>query len=525
MTSGRRSGLLIPLFSMRSRQSWGIGEFPDLAGAARWLALGGQSFVQLLPINEMPPGERSPYSSMTAMALDPIFIAVSQVPDFAATGGEAALEPDERAALDRARGATILDYSGVRSLKDRCLRRAWDRFERTESARGSARAARFDAFVSAQSWWLDEYAVFRALAARFDEREWWDWPEALASAKPDALREAVAALDGEIRYRKYLQWLAADQWDEARRLARPIRVFGDLPFMVSGNSPDVWARQEQFRRDATVGVPPDAFSETGQDWGLPPWRWDEMAATDFAWVRARARRSAAIYDGFRLDHLVGLYRTYIRPLDPAVDPFFAPADEPTQIEIGETLVRIYQASGAEITAEDLGTVPDFVRESLARLEVPGYKVLRWERRWTEPDQPFINPAEYPEIAVATSGTHDSEPLVEWWTTLEDAERVAVSTMPSVARKRSDPAEQPPGPTLTPALLDALIKALLHSPSRLVILPVQDVFGWSDRINTPGTVGDENWSWRMPWTVEALTQEREPLERAARLYQWTRRAKR
>lgn len=522
MTGARRSGVLLPLFSMRSSQSWGIGEFMDFAGIARWLELAGQSFVQILPIHEMPPGERSPYSSFTAMALDPIYLSIGAVPDITAIGGEDALDDDERATLADVRQASTLDYRRVRSLKDQCLRRGWDRFKRAESARGSIRAAQFDAFVADQAWWLDEYALFRALSAYHAERAWWEWPEPLANRDDDAVRDVAAALDDEIRYRKYLQWLASGQWEEARRLGWPVRVFGDLPFMVSAHSPDVWARQDQFRRDATVGVPPDAFSENGQDWGLPPWLWERMAESDFAWIRARAARSAAIYDGIRLDHLVGLYRTYIRPLDPCVEPYFAPADEPSQLALGETLVKIYQSSGVEITAEDLGTVPDFVRESLVRLEVPGYKVLRWERRWNEAGQPFIDPGEYPDIAVATPGTHDNEPLAEWWTLLADEDRAAVLSLPAVAREipasiRSADA------TLTPPILDALTKALLASPSRIVILPIQDIFGWRGRINTPGTISDANWSWRMPWGVEGLAQEKEPLERAATLLRWTREA--
>src|SRR6185436_7821654 len=117
-------------------------------------------------------------------------------------------------------------------------------------------------------------------------------------------------------------------------------------------------------------------SETGQDWGLPPWRWDVMAQNDFAWMQRRARRTAALFDGFRLDHLVGLYRTFIRPLDTATRPFFAPSDEQQQRELGEKLVRLYLDCGSAVIAEDLGTVPDFVRASLRDLGVPGYKVFR-----------------------------------------------------------------------------------------------------------------------------------------------------
>ncbi len=525
MKPGRRSGVLAPLFSIPSRRSWGIGEFPDVVEFARWLALAGQSFVQLLPISEMPPGERSPYSSMTAMALDPIFIAVPRVPDCEALSGEPALESPDRAALEDVRRAQGIAYREIRAVKDRCLRQAWQRFLRLEHAGGSPRAARFEAFTHAESWWLDEYATFRALSARFDDRAWWEWPSSLAGHEVESLRAIRPELESEIAYRRYLQWIASEQWADARRLAWPVRMFGDLPFMVSGSSADVWARQSEFRMDATIGVPPDVFSETGQDWGLPPWRHEVMVQNDYAWIRARARRAAEIFDGIRVDHLVGLYRTYVRPTNASLQAFFTPPDEHAQTALGETLVGIYQADAAEVTAEDLGTVPDFVRRSLARLGVPGYRVLRWERRWNEPGQPFIDPAEYPEIAVATLGTHDTEPLAAWWLSLSANEREAVLAIPTV--KREMPADGPAetGPPFTPEVRDGLLKALLGSRSRLVVLPMQDIFGWADRINTPATIDEANWSWRLPWAVDALGEEREPLERAARLQEWTHAADR
>ena len=157
-----------------------------------------------------------------------------------------------------------------------------------------------------------------------------------------------------MKYRSSVQWIAAEQWAEAKRLSWPVKVFGDLPFMISADSPDVWARQAEFRFDATIGVPPDAFSETGQDWGLPPWRADVMASNGFTWMRSRARRYGALYDGFRIDHLVGLYRTYVRPIDKSNEAFFEPATEPAQIALGETLIGILAGADTnpEVFAED-----------------------------------------------------------------------------------------------------------------------------------------------------------------------------
>jgi 4-alpha-glucanotransferase len=493
--SARRSGVAVPLFSLASAQGWGIGEFPDLTEFAPWLAEAGQSVIQILPIHEMPPIESSPYSAMTAMALDPIYLAMEDVPDFAGLGGEQALDGADRAEVARLRRSPRIDYVWVRRLKEKWLRRSFDRFLTMEVARGTPRAARFEAFKAGQAWWLDEYALFRAVHAQHDGQPWPAWPAPLAAASGDAVNAARASLHAEITYRSYLQWLAAEQWAEARRKAWPLRVLGDLPFMISADSPDVWARQAEFRFDATIGVPPDAFSDTGQDWGLPPWRSAVMRENGFAWMRARARRYAALYDGYRIDHLVGLYRAYVRPLDQDRPAFFEPAGEPAQLALGETLIGILRGAGAatEVFAEDLGSVPPFVRESMARLELPGLKVLRWERHWDRDGRPPIDPATFPECSVATTGTHDIVPLA------------------STPEGQSEDQRR------------GVLDALLGSGSYLTLIPLQDVFGWTDRINTPALVDEANWTWRVPFHVDTWLQRDDTLARADALRQWTRRA--
>ena len=491
----RQSGISVPLFAIASSQSWGIGEFADLPMFAHWLQEAGQSIVQILPINEMPPIETSPYSAMTAMALDPIYITMSGVPDFAGLGAELALDGAEQAELKRLRQSPRIEYASIRRLKEKWLRRGFDRFLKLEVSRGSPRAARFHAFITAQSWWLDEYALFRSLHARHDELPWPQWPEPLARADAGALSGVRGSLDLEITYRSYLQWLATEQWAEAKRLSWPVRVFGDLPFMNSADSPDVWARQHEFRFDSTIGVPPDAFSETGQDWGLPPWQAGVMASNGFAWMRARARRYGDLYDGFRIDHLVGLYRMYVRPIDKAQKAFFDPGDEPSQIALGEMLVGILAGADTQpsVIAEDLGSIPPFVRASMVRLDLPGLKVLRWERHWDRDGQPPIDPAEFPERSVATTGTHDIEPL----------------------------AATPEGETEEQRA--AVMQSLLAAGSSLTLIPLQDVFGWTDRINTPAVVDGMNWTWRVKWPVDEWLNPEEAMERADQLMAWTRAA--
>ena len=211
---------------------------------------------------------------------------------------------------------------------------------------------------------------------------------------PRAMDDARRQQARDVLFHQYVQWIAGQQWQAARAAAAAcgVTIVGDLPFVVDLHSADVWARAGEFFLDVSLGVPPDAFSETGQDWGLPVYRWDVIAADGFSWIRQRARRMAALFGGFRVDHLVGFYRTYGRPA--TGKPFFIPADETSQTWLGETVLDAFRGAGADILAEDLGTVPDFVRASLARRGVPGCKVLRWERAWRKPGQPFIDPASY-----------------------------------------------------------------------------------------------------------------------------------
>jgi 4-alpha-glucanotransferase len=278
---------------------------------------------------------------------------------------------------------------------------------------------------------------------------------------------------------------------------------GDLPFMVGRDSADVWSNQGQFRAKASVGTPPDVFDPKGQDWDLPPYDWTAMSADGFRWLRRRARHAAALYHRFRIDHVVGFYRTFQRPrggageggaLPPGV---FDPAGEAAQLAHGEAVMgaMIEAASelGARLVAEDLGTVPDFVRASLTRLGVPGYRVLVWEKD----DTVFRDPRAYPTLSVACFGTHDTPPIRAWWEALGPAERTAVS---AVLPGGADVAG---AATFEPAVHRALLEALAGSGSELVLLLVQDVLASRDRINVPGTVGAENWTYRLPVPVEDL----------------------
>jgi 4-alpha-glucanotransferase len=495
----RRAGVLLPLFSLRSPRDWGVGDLGDLEPFCRWLRSAGHTVLQLLPIVEMGPYETSPYGALTAFALDPLYLDLDAVEDFAAAGGVGALSPGARLALDAARSTSGIAYGHVRHAKSEALAASFAHFEATEAATGSAREVAFAAFAEAEGWWLREYVLFRALADLHGHQPWTTWEPPARDADAAGLDALRPLLWRSCRYHAWVQWLLAGQWAAARRgaAAAGIRLHGDMPFMVSLQSADVWARQREFRLDATIGAPPDAFSQDGQDWGLPVMRWDVMAEDAYVWWRARCRRAAALLDGIRLDHVIGYYRVYERPVDGTA--FFHPADEGAQIALGERLLAVGREAGEglDLIGEDLGSVPDFVRQSLQRIQIPGFRVLRWEHDWGT----FRDPHAYPELSVATTGTHDTSSLAAWWEDeLQPDARAALAAVPVFAALRQH------GDRLTPEVQAVLLGGLYAAASHLVVVPFMDAYGGRERINVPSTVADSNWTYRVPWTVDELLGE-------------------
>jgi 4-alpha-glucanotransferase len=301
-------------------------------------------------------------------------------------------------------------------------------------------------------------------------------------------------------------------------------LFGDLPFMVALDSADVWARQGDFRLDASLGVPPDAFSATGQDWKLPVYRWDVIAEGGFTWLHQRARRNASLFGGYRVDHLVGFYRTFSRPLGDSVGPGeFTPPDEPSQTALGERILRVFLESGARSSPRISVSCPTSCARrwrgcrcpaakcsagngsgttKAARSEIPrAIQHCRWRHR------ALTTPSRWSSGGRWRLPTSARRPWrFRWW------------------RRGSMPRRRAPRWTARRSHRRCgmqFIEALIASNSSLVILPVQDVFGWADRINTPATVNDRNWTWRMPWPNERLAFEPEAVAAVKRLREWNR----
>jgi 4-alpha-glucanotransferase len=508
-TPGRLSGILLPVFSLRSRSDFGIGDFGALPSLFRWMQAARQRMLVLLPLLPTLPGDASPYATRSAFGLNPFFIDLGRVPELAELG-QSALSEEERQTLERARDSTRIRYDLVFPLKRAALRRAFERFEELHWRTASSRAAELRQYLEEQGRWLDSFSLFCAISDDRQNRAWWEWPEGLRTLQPASLALERERLGREILFHVWQQWIAEVQWREVRKAARDHQVIlcGDEPFIVAPDSRDTWAHQDILRRDARLGVPPDDFSAVGQDWGLPYFDFEAMKKDDFAWLRARAARTADYYELRRIDHAVGYFRQWIRnEKDP--NGHFIPAEDAQQRAQGEQLFRMLSGS-AGIVAEDLGVIPDFVRETLTRLSILGYRVLRWERDAGT----YRNPHHFPELSLATTSTHDTETLREWWETQPPPEREAViraypelQTVPDASRYTEDTHR-------------ALLAAAENSGSDLCVVPWQDAFGTRERINLPGSISGENWAYRIETPVDELLVREDSRATAALLARLT-----
>jgi 4-alpha-glucanotransferase len=490
--TGRLSGILLPLFSLRARDDFGIGDFGAFDGLFDWMEAARQRMLMLLPLLPTAEGDPSPYATRSAFGLNPLFIHLPSVPEFEESGGFEALADTERRELEEARSAPRVRYDLVFRLKGAAALRAFARFEQAHWRQQTDRAREFQQWQAVQHDWLETYALYASVAADQQNRAWWEWPEPLRQREPGALSETRRRLSRQILFREWQQWVAETQWQRVRQSAnrRRILLCGDEPFIIGQDSADAWANPRILCRDARLGVPPDAFSATGQDWGLPYFNFAEMQKDDYAWLRFRARKAASYYDVRRVDHAVGYFRQWIRDERTPIGRF-VPEDEEEQRQLGELHFRLL-SEDAGIIAEDLGVVPDWVRQILTRLGLPGYRVLRWERD----DHVYRNPRNFPSVSLVTTGTHDTETLREWWETNDAAERQAV------ARAYPEFESVEPAKDFTARIHEAFIAACENATSDLAVLPWQDVLGTSDRINLPGTMGDANWAYR----IHHLTSE-------------------
>lgn len=501
----QRAGLIVPLFSLRGQEGIGtIGDLPAFAALARDV---GFATVGLLPLQRLFGEETSPYGADSAFALDPIYLELAALPELAGDVLDRELDASTQMGARELARCPMVVYGDVRRYKQRALEIAFDQFEQNEWGHGSARAAAFERYRETTPW-LRDVALFSALRDAHQGHGWTQWPAALRDRDPSALAEAERVHERRVRYHGWLQFCLHEQWTRARAAITAIGVslYGDVPFGQGTESAEVWANPGWFRRDVSLGVPPDPFSATGQNWGLPPFDIAAMRASGFAFFRERLRATRALYNEFRIDHVIGYFRQWLWAGDPPIGSF-TPTVEDEQHALGRELLAMFReeidggaVDESAIVAEDLGVVPPFIRETLGELHMAGYKVIPWER-----DGALRDPRQYPRLSVATYSTHDTLPINRWIEEMAPHEREELERLAHI--ERSDDRD-----TQMHKLFDLLFSA---GSSRAFLLATE-LTGDPARINVPSTTGAHNWTWRLPQDAHAMRTDPRLAARFARV---------
>ena len=497
----RSSGILLHPTSLPGR--YGIGDLGDDAYRfVDFLADTKQSLWQVLPLGPTGYGD-SQYQCFSAFAGNPLLVS----PDKLREEGlltEGDIHPAPPFPAGAVEFGAVIDYK--RGVLNRAAQRFQARPERSRRAGANGRLREaFDAFCAKQAYWLEDFALFMALKEAHAGAVWNMWPRGVAARKSDALARQVDRLAGAIQSQKIQQFLFFRQWAAVKQYAneRGIRIVGDIPIFVAYDSADVWSHPDLFfldeQGDPTVvaGVPPDMFTETGQLWGNPLYRWEVMAERQYAWWIDRFRAALAQVDIARLDHFIGFTRYWEVPASEktAENGRWVPGP-------GAALFHaVERALGKlSIIAEDLGVVTPQVIALRDEFELPGMKVVQFAFGDGASD-PFL-PHNYSKNCVVYTGTHDNDTSLGWFAASLPQERSFA--LRYLARSGEDFAWD-------------LIRAAMSSVADTVVIPLQDVLslGSEARMNFPGRPSG-NWGWRFTWDLLG-DEHRDRLREVVELY--------
>lgn len=467
----RSSGILLHISSLPS--PYGIGTLGKEARSfADFLKAAGQRYWQMLPVGQTGYGD-SPYQPFSTFAGNPYFI------DLDALKEEGLLTEEELCAASWGDDPQRVDYGRIYELRFEVLRLAFER-----ASKGDFTQA--EAFFKENAFWLDDYALFMAVKARFSMRAWYEWDDDIRLRRPEAMARYKALLREETRFYSYLQYLFFKQWRAFRAYVNGlgINLIGDLPIYVSPDSADVWAGPAYFLLDenrfpsAVAGVPPDYFSATGQLWGNPLYAWDYHGQTGYAWWKQRVAAAAELFDALRIDHFRGFESYWSIPYGDATAERGAWEKGP-----GLHLINALKEAFPRlpIIAEDLGVLTDGVRELLAASGYPGMKVLQFA--FGAGDQNDYLPHTYGRNSVCYTGTHDNDTLAGWLETASEHELAHMNAYLGLNDEE--------GPAW------GVLRGGLSSVASLFIAPMQDYLGLCTncRMNRPSTLGS-NWAWRL-----------------------------
>jgi 4-alpha-glucanotransferase len=507
---GRRPvwGLAAQLYSVRSRRSWGVGDLADLADLASWSgAEHGAAFVLVNPLHAaepVPPLEPSPYLPTTRRFANPIYLRVERIPQYADMDATAPAELERLAAASGSDPA-VIDRDATWSAK----RAALALVHRVPLEPG--RAIAYRAFCRREGRALDDFATWCALSEEHGP-DWHRWPEPLRHPRSRDVAEFAAARGPRIDFHRWLQWVLDEQLaqtqDSARRAGMPLGIVHDLAVGVSRTGADSWAWQDELAAGMTVGAPPDAYAQTGQDWNQPPWRPDRLAELAYAPFRDVIRNALRHSGGLRVDHVMGLFRLWWIPAG-------APATEGTYVHydheaaVGVLLLEAQRAE-ALVIGEDLGTVDPFVRDYLRERGVLGTSILWFEFDWGAGGSAPLPPERWREYCLASVTTHDLPPTPGYLAGdhVRLRHRLGLLTRSLAEELAADQAERSAWLDLLAArgLLGAaadeqdttvaLHRALRAAPARLRLLALTDAVGERRTQNQPGTINQYP-NWRVP----------------------------
>ena len=497
MAFRRSSGVLLHPTSLPG--GYGIGDLgPAALDFVDLLAAGKQRLWQVLPLGPTGYGD-SPYQCFSAFAGNPLLISPDRlIDDGLLTAGDVGT---------MRRPPDTVDFPAVIAHREALWPRVLERFD---ASRATPTHERFDRFRLTQANWLNDYALFMAVKSAHGQAPWTSWAPDIARREPDAIARWTDRSAREIRQHQLIQFLFFEHWQRVRDAchARSIQIMGDLPIFVAHDSADVWSRQELFRLDpdgnpeVVAGVPPDYFSATGQLWGNPHYRWDELARTGYAWWIERFRALLTMVDAIRIDHFRGFEASWEVPggSTTAINGKWVNGPGGALFEAVRSALRLEQLP---FVAENLGVITPEVESLRHQFDWPGMAILQFAFG-TDPQAPTFRPHNYERNLVVYTGTHDNDTTVGWWTG-----ETGHST-----RSDEDIREEREYVGRYLALDGrpvhwAFIRAVMASVANTAIVPVQDLLGLGSdaRMNRPG-VASGNWRWRlMPGQLTRDVMER------------------
>ncbi len=409
----RRAGAAVPLFSVYSKKSAGIGEIPDLNLLIDWCKAAGMSLLQLLPLNDV--GFRyTPYDAESTFALEPAYLRLESL------AGVPAGKPADRLKTEtrRLRGLFPVTTERVQyGIKRAKLEVLSELFKTLDVSRDKD----FQGFLEQNRFWIHDYALFKTLKETSGEKSWEEWAPEFKNREPSALAAFREKNNARILFHQWLQYQLFGQFLKVRAYAREAGIFlmGDLPFLVSRDSADVWAQPHYFKLDLASGAPPDLYFAQGQRWGMPPYRWDVIARHGYDYVVEKLRTAQNFYDLYRIDHVVGIFRVWTIQLSEPYENYgyngvFDPADESLWEEQGRRILSLMiEKTDMLPCAEDLGVVPECAVKVLGEFGIPGMDVQRWRRDWGKSYR-FLPPENYRPVSIALTSTHDMGAFKNWW---------------------------------------------------------------------------------------------------------------